>query len=357
MSASDNFITRPVLTTICSLLIVIGGLISIPLLPIENLPDIAPPTVNVMPRTTAPMPCRWSRASPPCWSSRSTGWRMEFITSTSAADGSSSITVSFASGTNGDINQVNVQNKVALAEPQLPEEVRQSGVVVNKASNSILLVYNFGSEDAANAYSTEFISGLLDQNLTDQIKRVPGVGNLVYFGNRKLAFRLWLDPDRLAANRLTSADVVAALRSQNRLVPAGQVGSEPAIDGQQFTFTVQLQGRLRSAEEFGEMILRSSGEGGPLRLKDVGRVTLGGESYFASATDLQGVPSVGMAIYQLSGSNALEVSRGVQEVLDTFSQTMPPGMNTRKFTTTLISSMHRSKESPTRCEMRWFLLS
>ncbi len=331
MSASDNFITRPVLTTICSLLIVIGGLISIPLLPIENLPDIAPPTVNVNATYNGADAVSVEQGVTTVLEQQINGVEnMEFITSTSAADGSSSITVSFASGTNGDINQVNVQNKVALAEPQLPEEVRQSGVVVNKASNSILLVYNFGSEDAANAYSTEFISGLLDQNLTDQIKRVPGVGNLVYFGNRKLAFRLWLDPDRLAANRLTSADVVAALRSQNRLVPAGQVGSEPAIDGQQFTFTVQLQGRLRSAEEFGEMILRSSGEGGPLRLKDVGRVTLGGESYFASATDLQGVPSVGMAIYQLSGSNALEVSRGVQDVLDTFSQTMPPGMKYEK---------------------------
>ncbi|MCT0219255.1 efflux RND transporter permease subunit [Synechococcus sp. CS-1329] len=331
MSASDNFITRPVLTTVCSLLIVIGGLIAIPLLPIENLPDIAPPTVTVNSRYNGADAVSVEEGVTNVLEQQINGVEnMDFITSSSAADGSSAITVSFASGTDGDINQVNVQNRVALAQPQLPEEVRQSGVVVNKASNSILLVYNFGSEDAANPYSTEFISGLLDQNLTDRIKRVKGVGNIAYAGNRQLAFRLWLDPDRLAANKLSSSDVVTALRSQSRLVPAGQVGGEPAPDGQQFTFTVQLQGRLRSVEEFSNMILRSSGEGGLLRLGDVGRVELGAETYNANATDLNAVPSVGLLVYQSSGSNALEVSRGVEEVLDEFSLTMPPGMKVEK---------------------------
>ncbi|MBC1261849.1 RND transporter [Synechococcus sp. BSF8S] len=331
MSASDNFITRPVLTVVCSLLIVIGGLIAIPLLPVENLPDIAPPTVTVNATYNGADAISVEEGVTNVLEQQINGVEnMDFITSSSAASGTSAITVSFASGTDGDINQVNVQNRVALAQPQLPEEVRQSGVVVNKASNSILLVYNFGSDDAKNPYSTEFISGLLDQRLTDRIKRVKGVGNVAFAGNRKLAFRLWLDPDRLAANKLSSADVVDALRSQSRLVPAGQVGGEPAPEGQEFTFTVQLQGRLRSAEEFSNLILRSTGEGGLVRLRDVGRVDLGAETYDANATDLEAVPSVGLLVYQLSGSNALEVSQGVKDVLDDFSREIPPGIKIEK---------------------------
>jgi HAE1 family hydrophobic/amphiphilic exporter-1 len=152
------------------------------------------------------------------------------------------------------------------------------------------------------------------------------VGSITYFGNRKLAFRLWLNPERLAANNLSASDVVAALSSQNRLVPAGQVGGEPSPQGQQYTFTVQLQGRLRSVKEFENMIIKTTADGSLIRLSDVGRVELGGESYSLAATDLQGVPSVGLAVYQLSGSNALQVSQGVKEVLDEFTATMPPGM-------------------------------
>lgn len=332
MSASNNFITRPVLTTVCSILIVIVGLIAIPILPIENLPDIAPPTVKVRANYTGADAVSVEEGVTSVLEQQINGVEnMDFIRSNSSADGVSSIDVAFASGTNGDINQVNVQNRVALAEPQLPEEVRQAGVSVNKASNSILLVYNFGSADPDQiTYSAETISGLLDLNLTDAIKRVSGVGDLTYFGNRKLAFRLWLDPDKLASFGLTSSDVVNQLSSQNRLVPAGQVGGEPSPKGQQFTFTVQLQGRLRSVEDFEQMVVRAAEEGGLVRLRDVGSVQLGGESYAVSATDLQGVPSVGLAVYQLSGSNALEVSDGVKQVLADFEMTMPVGMKMEK---------------------------
>ena len=142
-----------------------------------------------------------------------------------------------SSGTDGDINQVNVQNRVSLAEPRLPSEVKQSGVVVDKASTSTLLVYNFTNEDPSQIdYSVETISGYLDQNLTDSIKRVTGVGSVTYYGNRELAIRIWLDPSKLAAMELTSTDVVNAISSQNRLVPAGKVGGAPAPDDQQYTF-------------------------------------------------------------------------------------------------------------------------
>ena len=331
MSASNSFITRPILTTVCSLLIVIAGLITLPILPIENLPDIAPPTVKVTARYNGADALSVEQGVTSVLEQQINGVEnMDFITSSSAADGSSAITVSFASGTNGDINQVNVQNKVALAEPQLPAEVRQSGVTVSKASNSILLVYNLVSTDAANPYSVETLSGVLDQGLTDQLKRVSGVGDVVYFGNRKLAVRLWLDPDRLSQAKLTANDVAAALQSQNRLVPAGRVGGAPAPDGQSYTFTVQLQGRLLNNEDFENLVLRNTSDGGLVQLKDVGRVSLGGETYDITATDMRGVPSVGLAVYQLSGSNALEVSDGIKTVLTEFQSTLPPGMKLEK---------------------------
>ena len=255
---------------------------------------------------------------------------MEFITSTSAADGSSAISIAFVSGTDGAINQVNVQNRVALAEPQLPAEVRQAGVTVNQASNSMLLVYNLVSSDPDRPYSVETLSGELDQGLTDQVRRVRGVGELTYFGNRRLAVRLWLDPDRLTQQHLSAADVVTALQSQNRLVPSGRIGGAPAPEGQPYTFSVQLQGRLLQNEDFENLILRNTGEGALVRLRDVGRVSLGGETYDINATDIRGVPSVGLAIYQLSGSNALEVSQGVEKVLAEFQAGLPPGMKLEK---------------------------
>ena len=289
MSASNNFITRPVLSTVCSLLIVIVGLIAIPILPIENLPDIAPPTVKVQATYVGADAVAVEQGVTSVLEQQINGVEnMDFITSNSSSDGVSSISVSFDSGTDGNINQVNVQNRVSLAEPQLPEEVRKSGVTVNKASNSILLVYNFVNEDPSKTeYSVETISGYLDKNLTDNVKRVKGVGDVTYFGNRKIAFRLWLDPEKLTANNLTATDVVNQLRSQNRLVPAGKIGGAPAPEGQEYTFTVQLQGRLTSTQEFENIILRTTDAGGLVRLKDVGRVELGGETYGIDAMDLK----------------------------------------------------------------------
>ena len=331
MSASNRFILRPVLTTVCSLLIVIAGLIALPILPIENLPDIAPPTVQVSGRYPGADAVSVEEGVTAVLEQQINGVEnMEFITSTSAADGTSAISIAFASGTDGAINQVNVQNRVALAEPQLPTEVRQSGVTVSQASNSILLVYNLVSTDPARPYSVETLSGKLDQGLTDQVRRVRGVGEITYFGNRRLAIRVWLDPDRLTQQKLSAADVVAALQSQNRLVPAGRIGGAPAPPGQPYTFSVQLQGRLLQNEDFENLILRNTGDGALVRLRDVGRVSLGGESYDISATDLRGVPSVGLAIYQLSGSNALEVSQGVEQVLAEFEASLPPGMKLEK---------------------------
>ncbi|AII44503.1 RND transporter [Synechococcus sp. KORDI-100] len=332
MSASNNFITRPVLSTVCSLLIVIVGLIAIPILPIENLPDIAPPTVKVQATYVGADAVSVEQGVTSVLEQQINGVEeMDYITSNSSADGVSSIRVSFNSGTDANINQVNVQNRVALAEPQLPEEVRKSGVTVNKSSTSALLVYNFINKDPSQTeYSVETISGYLDKNLTDNIKRVQGVGEVVYFGNRKIAFRLWLDPEQLAANGISANDVVTQLRSQNRLVPAGKIGGAPAPKGQEFTFTVQLQGRLTTEKEFENIILKTTDDGGLIRLKDVGRVSLGGEVYGVDAIDLRGNPAVGVAIYQLTGSNAIVVSDGVKEVISDFEKILPVGLEVEK---------------------------
>ncbi len=332
MSLSDKFITRPVLTTVCSIFIVIIGLIAIPILPVENLPDIAPPTVKVQATYTGADSISVEQGVTSVLEQQINGVEnMDYISSTSSSDGVSSISVLFNSGTDGDINQVNVQNKVSLAEPQLPEEVRKAGVTVNKASNSILLIYNFTSDDPGRyEYSVETISGLLDKSLTDNIKRVNGVGDITYFGNRKLAFRLWLDPERLSIYGLTATDVVDQLQSQNRLVPAGSVGGAPAPEGQEYTFTVQLQGRLTTVEEFETIILKVNNNGGLVKLKDVGRVTLGGEAYGIDAIDLNGTASVGMAVYQLTGSNAIQVSDGVKGVIEEFEKTLPVGLVSQK---------------------------
>ncbi len=286
----------------------IVGLIAIPILLIENLPDIAPPTVKVQATYVRADAVAVEQGVTSVLEQQINGVEnMDFITSNSSSDGVSSISVSFDSGTDGNINQVNVQNRVSLAEPQLPEEVRKSGVTVNKASNSILLVYNFVNEDPSKTeYSVETISGYLDKNLTNNIKRVKGVGDVTtYFGNRKIAFRFWLDPEKLTANNLSATDVVNQLRSQNHLVPAGKIGGAPAPERQEYTFTVQLQGCLTSTQDFKNIILRATDAGGLVRLKDVGRVELGGETYGIDAMDLKGTLSVGIAIYQLSGSNAI----------------------------------------------------
>ena len=332
MSLSNKFITRPVLTTVCSIVIVILGLIAIPILPIENLPDIAPPTVKVQATYNGADAISVEQGVTSVLEQQINGVEnMDYITSTSSSDGVSAISVLFNSGTDGDINQVNVQNKVSLAEPQLPEEVRKSGVTVNKASNSILLVYNFVSEEPDRfEYSVETISGLLDKNLTDNIKRVNGVGDITYFGNRKLAFRLWLDPEKLSTYGLTANDVVNQLQSQNRLVPAGKVGGAPAPDGQEYTFSVQLQGRLTSVNEFENIFLKTNENGGLVKLQDVGRVSLGGETYGVDAIDLNGTPSVGIAVYQLTGSNAIQVSDGVKSVIEEFEKTLPVGISSQK---------------------------
>jgi hydrophobic/amphiphilic exporter-1 (mainly G- bacteria), HAE1 family len=325
LSIANTFIKRPVLTTVIALITVIVGAISIPLLPISQLPQIAPIQVEVS--------SAYIGADAETAETNVTGIiereingveNMSYISSNTSNDGVSSIVVSFPPETDRDIAQVNVQNRVALAEPQLPSSVQQTGVTVQKSSPDLLLATSFYAENGE--YDDLFLSNYLDIYVLDQIKRVEGVGQAVIFGERKFAMRLWLDPNALAARNLGADAVVDALEEQNIQVGAGKIGQQPAADDQRFEFTLRAASRLASVEEFENLVV-ATGEGGNLiKLKDVGRAELGAENYDTSAK-FKGKPAVAIGVFQLPGSNALEVGTAVKETIAELSQAFPPGMN------------------------------
>ncbi|MFB2837694.1 efflux RND transporter permease subunit [Floridanema evergladense] len=323
-SISDNFIKRPVLTTVCTILIVLIGTICIPLLPINNLPDIAPIQVQANSTYTGADAQTVADTVTTTLERQINGTEgLQYITSQSTNSGASSIQAFFGVDTDRNINQVNVQNQVALAQPQLPDVVRQNGVAVRTASTSILLVYGFNAEN--NKYDDTFISNYLDLYVTDTLRRVPGVGDLTILGQRQYSMRIWLDPNRMAARGLTPNDVISALQSQNIQVGAGRIGSQPAPEDQAFSFPVRVQGRFRNEAEFSNLVLRVESNGNLIRLRDVGRVELGAENYDLQAL-VNGQPGVGIAIYQLPGSNAVDVAAKIKETLAGLEKSFPPGL-------------------------------
>ena len=325
LSIADTFIKRPVLTTVCAAIIVLVGGISIPMLPISQLPQVAPIQVEVSSAYIGADAVTAETNVTTIIEREINGVEnMSYMSSNTSNDGISNIVVSFPPDTDRDIAQVNVQNRVALSEPQLPGAVQQTGVTVQKSSPDLLLGIAFYAEN--NEYDDLFLSNYLDLYLLDQVKRIDGVGRAVIFGERKYAMRLWLDPDALAARNLGSADVVNALEEQNLQVGAGSIGRQPSPDDQQFEFTLRASGRLKSAEEFENLIVGTGDNGNLIRLKDVGRAELGAESYDTSAK-FKGNPAVGMGVFQLPGSNALEVGGAVKEIIAELSENFPPGMN------------------------------
>lgn len=326
-SISDAFIRRPVLTTVTTIVILLLGGIAIPLLPVVNLPDIAPIQIQITSNYTgADSRTVEDTVTTPIERQVNGVENMEYITSVSGNTGDSQISVFFRTGTNKDINQVNVQNKVALAEPTLPDPVKQTGVSVKASSTSVLLVYGFNAEN--DEYDAEFISNYLDLYVVDLLKRIPGVGDLIVLGDRTYAMRLWLDPDAMASRGLTSNDVVRALQSQNLQVGGGSLGGEPAPENQPYNFPIRIQGRLRDETEFANLVLRALPDGTLIKVKDVGRVELGAQNY-STAGFVNGKPGSGIAIYQLPGSNAVAVGQQVKETLDELKKDFPPGLTSR----------------------------
>ncbi len=323
---SKFFIDRPIFATVISIFIVLLGAITIPILPIEKTPDITPPTVTVnavYPGADAETIAE--TVATPLEEQINGVDNMLYMSSTSANNGTMQLTVTFEVGTNVDMATVLVQNKVAMAEGSLPEEVIREGVTVEKQSTNIVLVVSMVSPD--DTLDTLYISNYINTQITDILTRVSGVGQVVVFGAQDYGMRLWLDPEKLKARSLGVDDVLNAVREQNVQVAAGQIGTPPIPEGQQFQYNVKTLGRLKTPDEFKNIILKTN-DGRLLKLKDVARVELGAQTY-NQFVQLKDKPSVAIGVFQQPGANALEVSQAVHEAMDELKETFPPGLDYR----------------------------
>ncbi len=328
------FIRRPVFAAVCSILLTLAGAIAIPTLSISQYPDLAPPQVTVTSTYVgASAEVVESNVTIPLEQELNGVEGMRYITSTSSNNGQSQITVTFEPTRDIEVAAVDVQNRVGRAASRLPAQVNQTGIVVNKASNQLLVVLGLSSPDSR--YDAKFLSNYADVYLKDALKRVRGVGDVRIFGERKFSMRVWLDPTELARRRLTAQDVVRVLQEQNLQVAAGQVGQAPSRDDQPYQISLRARGRLAEPEEFGEIVVQRSPDGRLVRVKDVGRVELGAESY-DTLSRADGKTGVAIAIFQLPTANALDVRDGVIAEVDRLSKQFPPGLEYRTaFDTTL----------------------
>jgi HAE1 family hydrophobic/amphiphilic exporter-1 len=319
----DFFIHRPVFATVCALMIILGGAVCIPTLPIELYPNLAPPQVSVTSTYIGANADTVEKAvTIPLEESINGVQGMRYISSSSTNSGVSSINISFQTGYDLSIAAVDVQNRVASVQGRLPAAVNATGISIVKVSQNFVFGSGFYTLD--NRYSNEFISNYLDVYVKDALKRVPGVGDVIIFGERKYAMRIWLDPLRLAARSLTATDVVNALVEQNVEIPAGQLGQPPSDSTQAFQVPVRVVGRLSDPAEFDKIILKNSSNGLVL-LKDVGHSEVGAEDY-SSNLKYSGFPAIGIGVQQLSNANALDVDRNAKAMLADLSKSFPPGL-------------------------------
>ncbi len=320
----DFFIHRPVFSTVCALLIILAGAACIPTLPIAQFPDLAPPQVGVTAvYTGASSQTVESAVTTPLEQQINGAEGMKYITSSSTNDGVSTITATFDLNRNPDLATVDIENRVNTASGRLPAAVKQIGITVAKTSQNFVFGGAVFSPDGR--YSPLFMSNYLDVYVRDTLKRVPGVADVLIFGERKYSMRLWLDPVRMAGRGLAADDAVNALQEQNVEISAGQVGAQPANPGQQFQISVRAIGRLSEPAQFDDIILKSNADGTLVRLKDVGHAELGAEDY-TSDLDYNGRESVGIGVTQLSTANALDVHQRCVAELDRLSKRFPPGM-------------------------------
>ncbi len=321
---SKFFIEHPIFASVISILIVLAGAISVGLLPIAQFPDVVPPTVEVKasyPGANAEVVAETVAA--PIEQEVIGVENMIYMSSVSASDGSYTLTVTFEVGTDLDMASILVQNRVTLAEPKLPEEVKRQGVNTKKKSSSIILIASLSSPDER--FDELYMSNYATLRIKDTLSRIPGVGDIGIFPESDYSMRIWLDPNQLKSRRMTTNEVIGAIGEQNVQVAAGQIGQPPAPAGQNFQYTVNVLGRLADIEQF-ENIIVKTGEGGRItRLKDVARIELGSKNYNISSR-LNGSPSASIAVYQLPGSNALDVSARVRAAMDDMSAFFPEGL-------------------------------
>jgi HAE1 family hydrophobic/amphiphilic exporter-1 len=333
----DTFIKRPILASVCSLVIVLAGALSVPSLPVAQFPDLAPPQVQVIAVYNGASALTVETAVTTPLEQAINGIEgLQYMTSQSSNDGTSMITITFDISRDLDTAAIDVQNRISQVSGRLPAEVNQVGVSVAKVSNNFILAAGAFAEHGE--YDIAFVSNYVDRFIKDELKRVPGVGDIVTFGERRYAMRLWLDPDRLAGRGVTASDVVAALREQNVQIAAGQVGAPPARAGQTFQISVRAAGRLSEPSEFDNIIVKRAADGSLVRLKDVGRSELGAESYAQSAR-YNGTEAVGFGVLQLPTANSLQVYRDISAEIQRLSERFPPGLRVQiAFDTTTVVS-------------------
>ena len=322
---SAFFINRPIFASVLSIVVTLAGGISLYSLPIAQYPEITPPTVEVsaiFPGANAQTVA--DTVAAPIEQQVNGVEDMLYMSSQCTNDGTYTLTVTFENGTDLNMAQVLVQNRVSLAQPILPELVRRRGVTVKKKSPSVLMIVNLFSPD--NSRDNLYLSNYATIQLKDELARLNGVGDITYLGQRDYSMRLWLDPEKMTSRSLTASDVITAIQQQNTQVAAGQLGQPPIAAGQAFQITMSALGRLTDAEQFGDMILKTDAQGRLVRLSDVAEIELGAQAYDQTCT-LNGQPSVALSVYQLPGSNALEVAKRVRTRMEELKGRFPDGVD------------------------------
>jgi len=320
---SKFFIHHPIFASVVSIVIVILGLVAMVTLPVARYPEISPPAISVSavyPGADAQTVAE--TVATPIEQAVNGVEGMLYMSSTSAADGSMTLTVTFEVGTDLDIANVLTQNRVSTVESSLPEQVRRLGVTVKKKSPDILnMVALYAPDDR---YDRAFLTNYANLRIIDELARVPGVSEVLVYGS-EYAMRLWLDPAKMQVRGLTAEDVIAAVKEQNVEVAAGKVGEQPAPEGTAFEYTVTTQGRLQTPGQFENIVLRTNEQGGVIRLRDVGRAELGAQNY-AMFADYNRQQAAVMAIYQIPGTNAVQVADGVAAKMAQLAEDFPDGM-------------------------------
>jgi HAE1 family hydrophobic/amphiphilic exporter-1 len=321
---SKFFIRRPIVAMVIAILMVIGGFVSLLSLPTAQFPNIVPPEILVQATYPGADAKTLEQAvATPIEQQMNGVDNMNYMQSTNAGNGVTQLTVDFDVATNSDTDQILSQLRVDQAQSQLPAEVTTAGLTVNKSLSSPLMLLAISSPHST--YDGTFLANYAYINLVDEVTRVKGVSRIQVFGAGQYALRIWVKPDQLAKLGVTIPEISAALQAQNNVNPAGQIGGEPVPSGQQFTYTVRTQGRLVTAQQFGDIILRANADGSILHLRDVARIELGAQTYNLSGR-FEGKPAAVMAIYQLPGTNAVETAKNVRAAMDKLTKNFPPDM-------------------------------
>jgi hydrophobe/amphiphile efflux-1 (HAE1) family protein len=331
LSIADTFIRRPVLTTVCTLLILLIGAVCIPLLPLDKLPEMALKQITVTANYLGADAKTAEENVTTVLERQINGTeQVLYMSSQTTNNGDTTINVSFPTEMDRNTAQVLVQNNVAVAEAELPEEVNRTGVTTQKQSPSITIAYSFYSDKNENGkyiYDPVFISNYVDRQITNEIKAIQGVGSVRLVGERKYAMRIWLDPDALAARNITTSDVINAISEQNIQVGAGRIGQQPTPTEQQYELPIRAVGRFTTPAEAEDIVVKV-GEGGSLiKVKDVGRAEVGAQEY-NSSNMVNAQPSISLLAYQLPGSNAWDTANAIKAKISELEQTFPPGLKT-----------------------------